>query len=380
MSAQQRRVAWVLSATCLVAGLAFAPRTPAMQSDVPTIRITQVDSSQFPRVTVYVSILDAKGEPVAVDPAGIVLAEDGKSVTPTDVHALGGGQPLTSMLVIDVSGSMNKAGKLDAARAAARAYVNQMQPGDETGVMSFNTQTTVVQPVTSDRQALLAAISGLKAEGDTAMYDALGQAEQSLASVGGRKAIIVLTDGMDNRSRLTADAVIRNIGPGGLSLSAIGMGEPSQGTSSLAGLDEARLQSLAVRAGGTYSYVNDAITLQALYRQLGRALHSEYAITYQSASHLRDGVNRSLTVSLAQASAGAAGQARFNPGGLVPEVPQPAPWPVFVGLLGALALLVVAPGLIGRGAQALTGRQRSVKEKSAHIRLHDQPAPRVRLH
>ena len=56
----------------------------------------------------------------------------------------GGGQggvgPLTTMLVMDVSGSMDKDGKIDGAKTAAKAYVDQMRSGDQAGLMVYNTQ------------------------------------------------------------------------------------------------------------------------------------------------------------------------------------------------------------------------------------------------
>ena len=67
-------IRWILCSV-LVAGLVL-PATVATQAQAngPQIKITQVDNSRFPQVTVYVSVTDASGEPVAVDPAGIQLA------------------------------------------------------------------------------------------------------------------------------------------------------------------------------------------------------------------------------------------------------------------------------------------------------------------
>ena len=75
---------------------------------------------------------------------------------PTNVG--GGGQggvgPLTTMLVMDVSGSMDKNNKIDGAKAAAKAYVDQMRPGDQAGLMIYNTQVHYVQSLTDDHAAL----------------------------------------------------------------------------------------------------------------------------------------------------------------------------------------------------------------------------------
>jgi Ca-activated chloride channel homolog len=322
--------------------LSNAPLQVALaQVDGADIRITQVDNSHFPQVTVYVSVTDAAGEPLGVNPNQIQVRENGQVMQPGQIRGSGDIGPLTTLLVMDVSGSMYDAGKLTAAKAAARAYVEQMRPGDQAGLLTFNTRVTYLQSVTPDRAALLQSIDSLDARGDTSMFDALDQAAGILQELPGRKAIIVLTDGLDNHSKYTADEVLRAIGAGGLSISTIGLGDPSK-LGSNSGLDEAALQSLAARAGGVYGYANDPAALVNLYEQYGRALQSEYSITYTSSSALHDGLNRNLTVSIGGSGST---QASYNPGGVLPEVSHGAPWLAFVIILVVLVGLLFAPGL-----------------------------------
>jgi len=338
-------------------------------------QITQIDTSQFPQVMVYVSITGANGEPVEVNPANLIIKENGVEIEPQAISGIGDtDQPLTTMLVIDISGSMNSVGKLKAAKEAARAYVKQTRPNDQTGLLAFNTQMNYLQPITSDQEKLIKAINSLTADKDTALYDALLQAITIMEGTSGRKAIIALTDGMDNRSKNSPQYVIQQIGPAGLSISTIGLGDPQYSYGVLAGLDEAALTSLAESAGGVYGYANDASALTDLYERYGRALQSEYAISYLSPSTLRDGVNRSLTVSLKKGGSVATEGEKtlYNPGGLVPEVPQPAPWGIFLGLLAVLVILLVIPAIL----QRLLARQK--KTQSGRIKL-SKAAPRIRL-
>lgn len=352
---------------CFLVGLAlclaFAPLQAAFaQDNGAQIRITQVDNSKFPQITVYVSVTNVAGEPLAVNPNQIQIFENGQQMQPGQISGSGEIGPLTTLLVMDVSGSMFDAGKLIAAKAAAKAYVEQMRPGDQAGLLTFNTEVTYLQMITTDRDALIRAIDSLDARGDTAMYDALVQAAQILQNVPGRKAIIVLTDGLDNLSKRTADDVVQAIGAGGLSISTIGLGDLSQGGSN-SGLDQPALQSLASRAGGVYGYVNDPQALPGLYEQYGRALQSEYSITYTTSSTLRDGLNRTLDISL---GGSASTQGSYNPGGVIPEVSQGASWLVFVVFLVVLVGLLFVPGLVGRirspinakGGLNATGRQK----------------------
>jgi Ca-activated chloride channel homolog len=336
----------LLACSVMLFELLWAATAAHAQTAVPggnaQIHITQVDNSKFPQVTVYLSVTDASGQPIGVDPSTIQLSENGQAMQPTSV--VGGGKgagigPLTTMLLIDVSGSMGKNGKLAGAQAAAKAYVNQMRPGDQAGLMTYNTQANYVAKLTTDHNALDSAIDSIKAGGNTAMYDALVTAEAALKDVSGRKAVIVLTDGLDNSSSHKEGDVISGLGPSGLSISTIGLGDPS--TKSQTGLDQAGLQSLAQQAGGQYSFAGDAQTLSALFQQYGRSLQNEYAFTYISPSKLRDGVNRNLTVSLTGAAA-ATVSGQYNPGGVVPEVPTQS-WPLFIIILVVLLLLVAVP-------------------------------------
>lgn len=337
--------------------------------------ITQVDNSQFPNVTVYVSVTDANGEPVKVSPSQIILQEDGQRITPDRINSSGDVGILTTMLVIDVSGSMNSDNKLDSAKSAAQAYVNQARPTDLIGLMTFNTAVEYVQPLTDNRPALIDAIKNLKASDDTAMYDALSQAIGIVQREAGRVAIIVLTDGLDNRSKISPQEVLSRIGPGGLSISTIGLGNPAHSKRALSGLDEAALVALAEKAGGGYGYANDEISLRNLYERYGRALQSEYVITYTSPAQLRDGVNRRLTASLelepGQVVGAAASPVAYNPGGLVPEVAQPANWVVFFILIAGLLVLLFIPIIIGK----LFSGRRKPEAKSKNVRL----GPKIKL-
>jgi len=344
-------------------------QTQVSQVEGLQIRITQVDNSKFPQVTVYISVTDAIGEPVGVDPNQITIYENDQPMQPEQVSGSGDIGPLTTLLVLDVSGSMYDAGKLTAAKAAAQAFIEQMRPGDQAGLLTFNTDVTYRQPITADREALIRAVNDLRARGDTAMFDALDQAVQILQDTPGRKAIIILTDGLDNRSHYTADEVIQAIGPGGLSISTIGLGDPAKlGINS--GLDEAALKSLAERAGGAYGYVNDPGALRSLYERYGRTLQSEYHLTYTSPSDLRDGINRTLTVSLKrQGEETTSAQAQYNPGGVLPEVAHNVSWPLFGALIGGLVALLFVPMLASRGAQALGNRGGIVRKKKPRIKL-----------
>lgn len=366
-----------LITTLLLVAISVWPFTAASAQGDTQIRITQVDNSKFPNVTVYISVTNSAGEPVGIDPATIQIFENGQLMQPIDIQgggdAVGGKNiPVTTMLVIDISGSMDKGNKIGAARDAAKAYISGMRAEDQAGVITFDTQVYRVQDVTSDKAVLTAAIDGLKTGSDTAMYNAILEATKALENISGRKAILVLSDGLDNQSSATEEDIVSNVGPSGLTVSAIGFGEP--GASGQAGIDEAGLKSLTGRTGGQYAYVTDAATLTNIYQQTGQGFQSEYAVTYVSLSTLRDGINRNLTVSLSDVPASAA-EGKYNPGGVLPEVTTKS-WNLFGYILAGLLVLLFVPilfGLVGRlfagGRSGGGGRSSGKSNAKGRIKL-----------
>jgi Ca-activated chloride channel homolog len=324
--------------------------TPPAQGNL-VLKVTQVNTSNFPKVVVYISAIDSSGNPVVVNPNELVLEENGQEVKTDLVAGAGESGPLTTMLVIDISGSMNTSGKLSMAKKVAEDYITQMRSNDMAGVIAFNNKVNTIQAITADHDALTTSIDMLKAGDDTAIYDALLKAVDLLNPLPGRKAIIVLTDGLDNRSTNKPSDVIKAIGQSGLSISTIGLGNPGQSTGNITALDEKTLSALAENAGGSYGLATDQATLKQIYEKYGRTLRSEYAITYTSQSTLRDGLNRSLMVSLQSGGITAwpgTVQTKFNPGGVVPEVATPASWVIFFTLLAGLIVLLLLPNILSR--------------------------------
>ena len=151
----------------LVLALLLLTTLPAHAQSPPNAHVTQVDSSQYPDVTIYVGVTDAGGQPIAgLTERDFAIAEDGQ---PVEISAFvgGGASPVTTMLVIDRSGSMEESDKIAGAREAASAFVEQMRPGDRTGLIAFNSQSRTVQDFTASRNDLAEAIGRIRPDGGT---------------------------------------------------------------------------------------------------------------------------------------------------------------------------------------------------------------------
>ena len=352
--------------------------SPNQQVEETHIRITQIDTSDFPKVTVYVTVTDDSGNPVGVDPARIRLMEDEEEIPLNQIEGVGQIDPITTLLVMDISSSMLYAGKLDAAKAAAKEFVNQLRPADRIGLMAFHTEIFYVQPITTDRDLIFSAIDGLKGDQDTVMYDALLEATKILGEVKGRKGIVAITDGIDTLSQSTPESVLEQIGPAGLSISTIGLGDPDQDLGEYSAIDEEALAYLADNAGGVYAYANDQESLSEIYQSYAIAFKSEYQLTYTSPSTLRDGVNRALSVSLADSAKTENGVDEepivYNPGGLVPEVSEPVPMLFFGAIIAGLIVLMFIPGLINlilKPGKKAGPKTKAVQKKKPKITLKD---------
>jgi Ca-activated chloride channel family protein len=112
-------------------------------------------------------------------------------------------RPLTVALMLDISDSTEF--KLAKIQSAALAFVDLLRLGDRVLVVSFDRQVRVLAEATADRTVLQEAIKGIKTGGGTSLYNALDEIINTrLARVVGRKAVVLLTDGVDTTSKQTS--------------------------------------------------------------------------------------------------------------------------------------------------------------------------------
>ena len=129
--------------------------------------------------------------------------------SPTSATENANSKPLVVALMLDVSDSTEF--QLTRIQSAALAFVNLLRPGDRVTVVGFDKQVRVLTEVTDNRDVIRQAINRLRTGGGTSLYATLTDViNQSLARATGRKAIVLLTDGVDTTSKkATSDDVIR---------------------------------------------------------------------------------------------------------------------------------------------------------------------------
>jgi Ca-activated chloride channel homolog len=117
--------------------------------------------------------------------------------------------PVSLALLVDVSGSMRVGSNLGAARLMVDHLLGWLRPaGDEVALFAFDSALRELQPFTTDFDRVRASLATVDAFGSTSLYDAIGATAQRLgARAARRRAIVVLTDGVDTSSRHSAAEV-----------------------------------------------------------------------------------------------------------------------------------------------------------------------------
>jgi len=210
-------------------------------------------------------------------------------------------EPFNLVLLLDVSGSVEE--RMDFIRKAARDFLRTTSPQDRISIISFRDDIQVISDFSTDRQMLSKKLDEIDAGGGTALYDALGYvlSEPLKRLRGARTAIVVMSDGDDNKSFLPFPAILEALlesgalvyplyVPSGL-IPESSVPKPEITidplrtrylTLTTRAEDEAR--KLAAASGGIYYPIRRLEDLQKAYDDVVAQLRSAYTITYASNS------------------------------------------------------------------------------------------------
>jgi VWFA-related protein len=160
-------------------------------------------------VTIQASVRDTRGRVVSGLTAADFEVRDNGQLRPILSLRSDRQSPLTVAILVDMSGSMRLMSKISMARQAYASVLAQLRQGhDEVALFTFDSSLHERHPFTTDVSGLKHALSAFEPFGTTSLYDATAGAARRLAErSGGHKAIIVLTDGLDTSSGLTASEV-----------------------------------------------------------------------------------------------------------------------------------------------------------------------------
>jgi Ca-activated chloride channel family protein len=187
------------------------------------------------------------------------------------------------VLCVDTSGSMRSTDvtptRADAAAAAVRAFVDAVPAGTRIGIVAFSSAAGVVQPLSDDKDVVRDAIGRIPPpNGGTAIGDALLTAARLLPPTG-RRAIVLVTDGVNNMG-VDPQSAAPQIGAAGISIDTVGIGTNDSGqfipgTNEEAAMDEDALRQIAASAGGAYARASDAGSLRGRLNALAASTTRE---------------------------------------------------------------------------------------------------------
>jgi Ca-activated chloride channel family protein len=277
------------------------------------VSLAQIDASRLlltQQVNLYVSVTDDSGQPVEGLPQQdfrVSESPDGRRFQ--EIPKLSGFEPragategITFLLLIDNSGSMYDtlagnpttdvaAMRITQVKEAVRTFLASMtNPRDRVGLASFNTFYRLDTRPTQDKEAVAGYLANIQRpppeDAYTELYASLTLAARDFAGIGGRKAIIVLTDGENYPFALYSGKPSPAFGP-----KIYQYTEPIQACQQegvtvyaidFATAGEPRLQDIAVQTGGKVFKATDRQELVNVYRSIHEQVAEEYLLTYRA--------------------------------------------------------------------------------------------------
>lgn len=213
--------------------------------------------------------------------------------------------PVTVGLVVDHSGSMQR--KLTDVIAAARTFARSSNQEDQVFVVNFNEKVTLGLPgrirFTNRLDELESAIRNAPASGQTALYDAVFEAQERLQTGScDKKVIIIISDGGDNASAHSLADVLKSAGLSSALVYTIGIFDEED-----ADRNPGVLRRLARATGGEAFFPGQLSDVVSICERIAREIRNQYTIGYLSGSEAQPGTYRSIRV-----VAGAAGGGKLS--------------------------------------------------------------------
>jgi Ca-activated chloride channel family protein len=256
------------------------------ESEAPTFK------SGIDLVSVTATVRDRRGRLVrGLSASDFEVLDNGQRRTITQFRTEP--SPVSVAILFDISGSMRIADRLLAARFAAHHVLSWLEPGrDEAALFTFDSRLHEVAPFTVDTRALQGALGEVDPFGATSLHDAIAQAAQRAADrTGRRRAVVVITDGIDTMSGMTAAQVSAIASAIDVPVYIIAtvlpidhVGRQSALPREQAAGEGGTVEHLAAWTGGTFFYVSTPADTSHAARQVMDELRTQYLIAFEPAA------------------------------------------------------------------------------------------------
>jgi VWFA-related protein len=221
-------------------------------------------------VEVYATVTDSLGNPVAgLSANDFRVTEDGQ---PHTISAFAVGDvPLAVAVGIDHSFSVPRP-ELTRIVSAAERFLEELRPEDEVMIVGIGSETTRLTPLSTNRAAAVSALRDITPWGTTPLFDAVIQAIAAIDAASGRRALVLLSDGVDRYSRTTAAAMIAEARARNVLVYPVILNRSTA----------ADLQEVARVTGGRTVTVRDRQRLVPEIQRIATELRAQYLIGYSS--------------------------------------------------------------------------------------------------
>ena len=164
---------------------------------------TECLSPDVTEISAYVSVIDELGDRIEnLDLVNFQISENSNTVAPENVsfiHEEDFPDPISVVIIMDYSDSIDSTRQEDMENAVIQ-FIDLMQPDDQAEIIKFNTGIQLLQPFTSDKSVLRAAVYEEVRPGATYLYDTLYTGIEDVMIQSGRRAVIAITDGRESHT------------------------------------------------------------------------------------------------------------------------------------------------------------------------------------
>jgi len=278
-----------MSRAVLIFGLAIT--TASVAAAQQTFR-TAIDLVHF-----GVVVTDKQGSPITgLTADDFEIKEAGK---PQTIKFFNAGDPenappLHIGFLLDTSGSMED--DLKDVRTAAVKFLNSMDRAEDITLVDFDTEVRKATYSSSNYARLIERIRGRKADGMTALYDAMGVYLGGTADQTGQKILIMYTDGGDTRSALSMAEVLDLLRASDVTVYVVGYLEHQSSSTRMN--QRMELTRFAAMTGGLALFSTESKEIDKMYERIQKEIATRYNIGYTSTDDRSDGTWRNVEIRL----------------------------------------------------------------------------------
>jgi len=261
-------------------------------NDTVLLTVDQVIPDAFPKISVIFLAETQKGIPLwNIDITEMKVYEDSVECEIKNLQRISKEKPVNLALVVDHSGSMAIGNAFSNAKRAIFRFLTALNTQkDSVMVVGFSTKVDGITPLSSDTVMVKKELNRYVEDGTTAFYDAISLALDSLKNHSGLKAVVALTDGNDNSSLSSIEAITKKAQENSIPLYIIGLGIDVQTAALVYYLygipidyvDRDKLSNLAKLTGGNFYFTKSSKKLTEIYTGISRRIKALYELVYFS--------------------------------------------------------------------------------------------------